>query len=58
MRANPVEHLSQIGKGVNAAQLAGGDDTVDGGRSLGSSAASGEQPVVPRHGHAPQDPFG
>ncbi len=45
--SEPVDDLGEVGFGVEAVQLGGLDEAVDGGSPLAARVRAGEQPVLP-----------
>jgi hypothetical protein len=58
MRGDAGEHVAQPGERVDAVQLAGLDQTIDGGGTLSAGVRSREQPILPAEGDAADGVFG
>ena len=50
MRGDAGEHVAQPGERVDAVQLAGLDQTIDGGGTLSAGIRTGEEPIFPAEG--------
>ena len=58
MRGDAGEHVAQPGERVDAVQLAGLDQTIDGGGTLSAGIRTGEEPIFPAEGDAADGVFG
>src|ERR1700684_2606281 len=55
--ADAHEHVAQVVEGVDAVQLAGGDERVEDGGTLGAFVAAREEPILAAHGNPTQLPL-
>jgi hypothetical protein len=58
MRADTVKNIAEVGKGINAAQLTGGNQAVDDGGSFGTSVTPRKHPIPAADGDGPKNPLG
>ena len=57
MGADPVENIAEVGKGVNPARLATGDETVDDSGPFGTGIASRKHPILAADGDGSKNAF-
>ena len=55
--ADAHEHVAQVVEGVDAVQLAGGDERVEDAGALRTFVAAGEEPILTAHGNPAQLPL-